>query len=89
MKGERGEELIELLRKVLYYKIAMWDTASMFERFAGIEIDTASDRLECACVGFDTAYDVWTAGASMIRRVLTDEQWEQALSATALKEAEQ
>ena len=77
----REEELIAALRKVLYYKMAMWDNAYLFECFAGIAIDTASDRLDNVCVGFDTAYDVWTADASVIRSMLTEEQWEQALSA--------
>ena len=79
--SKREQELIALLRNVLYNKLQMWDHANLFEDLAGIEIDTASDSFDSYCSGFDDCYTAWTVDDSVIRSMLTDEQWEQALSA--------
>ena len=78
-RSRRERDLLSKLRRVLYHKLAMWDSATEFERYANIDIDTGSDSFDSFCVGFEHADMALSAEDGVIRELLTDEQWEQAL----------
>lgn len=72
LSPEDRRKAVRCLRRVVYYRLRMWDEANKAEKHLGCDVDTAGDGLDYLASGIDDPKSALKLSARTLVRTLAD-----------------